>query len=158
MTTVNIPHSERISAFWTQVINPAVAISELWTSYPDIMATVSNRVYQLRETGPASSSESISLQRSQEIIAKIQQGVGFQDIAVLYPREFIMFGHHLLAVAEGELDHSPKQIERFKELLRTLKAGFSLDQLTNDYADLLVTGAYDLIHLDKWLKTEVYPN
>ena len=75
----------------------------------------------------------------------------------LYPVESVVWGANLMAMYKGDLDVSEAQVQRYKEVVEILARGGSLTLLLQQYPDIVALGAYDLIHLDKWLKTQTFP-
>jgi hypothetical protein len=103
------------------------------------------------------SSSAITPEHATEIIT-YALAHSYTETALKYPVEVLEYGSDLVAMVEGELDHSPSQIERFREMVSLLRRGHTLTNLLDSYPDIVLNGAYDLIHLDKWLKQGIFPN
>lgn len=155
---VDIPNNPTLSNFWTDVYNTDVSISTLWNRYPHAMMSAIQQVYTIRQPAESVTPTSvISADRAAEVMQYAKTHT-YDQTAEQYPTECIMHGADIAAITEGELDHSNTQIRRFKEMLGQLRRGHTLTNLLDEYPDIVINGAYDLIHLDKWLKQGIFPN
>lgn len=158
--TITIPGNTHLSNFWTDATDDTIPIATLWERYPHSMMSAASTIYAMRRSSApdvVTSSSGISIERATEIMTYAQTHT-YAETASLYPSELMQYGANLIAILEGELDHSPSQIIRFREMIELLRQGHTLTNLLDVYPDIVLNGAYDLIHLDKWLKQGIFPN
>jgi hypothetical protein len=131
------------------------------------MMNLAHDVYFIREiqkigAGSAQSSQSqsaLSEQRAATIITRVRDPTYTADmLATEFPVESVLYGANLMSISHGDESMSDIQITRVKALVRAMKEGQSLDSLVDTFPDIVALGAYDLIQLDKWIKTKTFPS
>lgn len=152
-----------LKSMWEDILNPDVSYQTLWTNYPSQMMNIFQIVLDIRTkltpiTTTNNDQQSITPTIALDIFAKIKTGTSVYDLCLLYPQIMIQYGGEVASIAKCDSDHSTIQLNRFKEVVAKLRNGHSLSSLVQDYTDILATGAYDLIHLDKWMKTGIFPS
>jgi hypothetical protein len=169
------------AVLWNAVLDPSVTYAELWTRFPDEMPSVAQTAYMIRETtrqtaliqnirdifalqaekpdknGGSGGGYLVSDVAASALINGAVTGRAIGELALIYPQEVLQFGNSLIELQKSVTGFTPSVANRFKEVVYQLQSGTTLDGLVANYADVLATGAYDLIQLDKWLKTGVFP-
>lgn len=130
------------------------------------MMSMAETVYNIREMqlqtlqggSGGSSSGSLTLERAETIVHDVLSDMPADQWATLYPIEAIQYGSNLISISEGDSIRSDYQLQRFTELLGALKRGEDLGVLFETYPDVVATGAYDLIQLNRWMQTKIFPS
>jgi hypothetical protein len=78
-----------------------------------------------------------------------------ESILQQYPKEAVAYGAGITAL----LQSSEGQVSsRYSQVVARMAAGEALSSLISEYPDVMAKGAYDLIQLDKLLKTGMFPS
>ncbi len=155
---------------WNDILNPDVTLQTLWTRYPSQMMGISPEVYELRGlTGSANSGggsggsggsvSSIDPAVLAALVADLADGTLTTDqLMIKYPAECVQFGANIIALSKGDNNgiNDATQL-RYKNIVASIIGGTSIENLINQYPDILAYGFYDVIQLTKYLRTGKYP-
>jgi uncharacterized protein (DUF433 family) len=93
------------------------------------------------------------------IATLIGEGKSKEEIMAVFPQETVHFGTNISELCRhSRSEMNTERLNAHKSLAEALRSGKSVESLLMLYPEIVVQGAYDLIHLDKWLRTKVFPS